>query len=738
MKFVPQYDLMDCGPACLAMVSNAYGKQFSVQFLRNKSYLTKSGTSLLGIREAAAAIGFDTKSTKLTLEELHNNFSPCIIHWNQNHYVVLYDLQKGLFNNKITYKVADPAIGKLSLNKEEFIKAWVSNANHGISLFLRPTEKFYATKETIHAASFSFLLKYLKPFKLQFLYLVILMLFAAGITIILPFLTQYLIDTGIAKKDFTAINLIVTGQIVLYLSSLLSGVFRNWLILKVGTAVNISIISDYIKSLLLLPVKYFETKMMGDFHQRIQDNQRIESFLTSQGLLAFFSIIILSAFLAVLWSYSFIIFFLYIFSTALSIAWSLLFLKKRKYLDYARFQHRSENQNSIYEIFNGITEMKLNQLEEYKRGIWEKTQASLFKVSLRLLKLDQIQVFGFDFINQLKNILVTFLAAKQVIGETMSLGEMLSISFIIGQLNSPINQLISFIKSSQDAKISLERLNEIQYEDIEDPLSTRKAVTEVFPSETAVFENKPLKKGILLANISFRYGAPDSPLVLKNINLFIPKGKITAIVGPSGSGKTTLMKLLLRFYAPSTGEIYINDQNIDGIATKDLRRNFGVVMQDGYIFSDTIERNIATSDIAVDPLKFDHAVQVANIKEYIDSLPIHKETKIGATGNGISGGQRQRILIARAVYKDPEFIFFDEATSALDAENERIIHDNLHSFFYGKTVLIIAHRLSTVKNADQVVVLKDGEIVETGSHLDLVRNRSAYFNLVKNQLELGS
>ena len=733
MRFVPQYDLMDCGPACLAMVCNAYGKNFSIQFLRNKSFLTKSGTSLLGIREAAESIGFETKSTKLSLQELHLNFSPCIIHWNKNHYVVLYEIGKARFGNQFFYRVADPAIGKMSLNEEEFIKGWVSSADRGIALFLGPTTKFYETTETAHTASFGFLLKYLKPFKLQFVSLVILMLFAAGITIILPFLTKYLIDIGIAKKDMVAINLIVISQIVLYLSATLSGVFRNWLILKVGTAVNIAIISDYIKSLLKLPVKYFETKMMGDFHQRIQDNQRIESFLTSQGLLAFFSILILSAFLAVLWSYSFLIFFVYLFSTAMAIGWSMLFLKKRKYLDYARFQHRSENQNSIYEIFNGITEMKLNQLENYKRGIWKQTQSSLFKVNLRLLKLDQTQVSGFDFINQLKNILVTFLAAKQVVGQTMSIGEMLSISFIIGQLNSPINQVISFIKSSQDAKISLERLNEIQYEEIEDPQLN--GTVNVAPRPRL---NHPLKKGILLDQVSFRYGAPDAPLVLKNISLFIPQGKITAIVGPSGGGKTTLMKLLLRFYAPTAGQVYINNEDINAYAMQDLRRNFGVVMQDGYIFSDTIERNIATSDITVDPIKYNHAVQVANIGEYIDSLPINKDTKIGATGNGLSGGQRQRILIARAVYKNPDFIFFDEATSALDAENERIIHDNLHSFFEGKTVLIIAHRLSTVKNADQVVVLKDGEIVETGSHQDLVRNKSAYFNLVKNQLELGS
>ncbi len=502
--------------------------------------------------------------------------------------------------------------------------------------------------------------------------------------------------------------------------------------LYVGTHLSITIISDFIKKMLKLPIKFFDTKKKGDFIQRIQDNERIEDFLTSQSLTTFFSIITFIVFFGVFIYYDYKIFLAYISLTIVSIGWSFFWLKRRKRLDYYRFRQRSEDQESIYEIINGVSEMKINQFEDFKRAEWEKIQQNLFKINLRILKIDQIQLSGFEFINQLKNILVTFLAATYVVQGKMTLGALLSVSYIIGQMNSPINQLITFFRSLQDAKLSLARLNEVERYPTEEQEDQKLLL---LPED---LKNETIETGIKLKDLSFKYGSKASPSVLKNINLFIPDGKITAIVGASGSGKTTLMKLLLRFYAPTEGQIYFNDESILNLSPKNIRENCGVVMQDGYIFSDSIERNIVMGDTDIDQDRLIQAVNIANIADYIDSLPLGLKTKVGVNGNGISGGQRQRILIARSVYKNPQYILFDEATSALDAENEKIIHDNLQEYFKGKTVIIIAHRLSTVKNADQIVVLDQGEIAEIGSHKELVKNKGKYFNLVKNQLELGS
>ena len=559
-----------------------------------------------------------------------------------------------------------------------------------------------------------------------------LLLLGTGTTLVFPILTQKLIDEGVSQKNLSVISYILLAQLAFFFGNIIFGIFRNWIMLVVGTKINIQIISDFFKKLLKLPIKFFDTKLMGDFNQRIQDHERIEQFLTSQSLLTLFSIVTFSVFFGVLWHYDYRILGVYILLTVLSVTWSLFWLKKRKILDYFRFQQKSENQESIYEIINGVSEMKLNQFEDFKRREWEQIQQKLFKINIRILKLDQIQLSGFDFINQFKNIVVTFLAASFVVKGHMTLGALISVSYIIGQMNSPVSQLISFFRSLQDAKLSLARLNEVQNHPEEEqenqvPLLSKKYT-----------EQNDVEKGIYFKDVSFQYEGPQSPFVLKDINLFIPEGKVTAIVGASGSGKTTLIKMLLKFYEPVNGEINFNHLNINDISPLDLRKNCGVVMQDGFIFSDTIERNIATSDENIDDTKLEKALQTANIKSFVEELPLGLNTKIGTSGNGISGGQKQRILIARAVYKNPHFIFFDEATSALDAENEKIIHDNLQSFFKGKTVIIVAHRLSTVKNADQIIVLKNGEIVEHGNHQELVSRKADYYNLVKNQLELGN
>ena len=733
MQFYFQHDQMDCGPACLAMISSHYGKNFGLQYLRDKSFITREGVSLLGISEAADKIGFKTISAKLKTGDFDKELLPCILHWNQNHFVVLYKINKNIFTGKLIYKIADPGHGFVSLSEDKFKKSWLSDGEKGVALFLEPTEEFYKqTPMEEKKLSIKYLLKYLKPYKNQMLQLFVLLLLGTLTTLIFPILTQKLIDEGVSKKDLSVISYILLAQLAFFFGNIIFGIFRNWIMLVVGTKINIRIISDFLKKLLKLPIKFFDTKLMGDFNQRIQDHERIENFLTSQSLLTLFSIITFSVFFGVLWYYDFRILAVYIILTVVSVVWSLYWMKKRKILDYFRFQQRSENQESIYEIINGVSEMKLNQFEDFKRREWEQIQQKLFKINIRILKLDQVQLSGFDFINQLKNIVVTFLAASFVVKGHMTLGALLSVSYIIGQMNSPVSQLISFFRSLQDAKLSLSRLNEVQNHPEEEQENQLPLLSKKYTEQNGI------EKGIFFKNVSFQYEGPQSPYVLKDINLFIPEGKVTAIVGASGSGKTTLMKMLLKFYEPVSGEINFNHLNINDISPLDLRKNCGVVMQDGFIFSDTIERNIATNDEKINYEKLDKALQTANIKSFVEELPLGLNTKIGASGNGISGGQKQRILIARAVYKNPHFIFFDEATSALDAENEKIIHDNLQSFFKGKTVIIVAHRLSTVKNADQIIVLKNGEIAEQGNHQSLVNRKADYYNLVKNQLELGN
>ncbi|CAA0204878.1 peptidase domain-containing ABC transporter [Tenacibaculum maritimum] len=744
MKFIPQKDLMDCGPACLSMVSSNYNKNFSLQYLRDHSFISREGVSLLGISEASKKIGFETFSTKLTVDNLvaHQEVFPCILHWNQNHFVVIYKVGKGIFSREKIFYVADPAHGKVKLKEKDFKKHWVSGKNKGIALFLNPTEKFFEMKpQKSEKLSVQYLFQHLKPYKKKLITLFFLLFLGSVLTLVFPFLTQALIDDGVNAKDINIIFLILLAQLGVFLGAITIEILRNWLMLYIGTHLSIDIISSFLKKMLQLPIKFFDTKTMGDFNQRIQDNDRIEDFLTSQSLTTFFSIVTFSVFFGVLLYYDYKILVVYLTLTFVAILWSFYWLRKRKVLDYYRFQQRSDNQESIYEMLNGVIEMKINNFEDFKRNEWEHIQKKLFKLNIRILKINQLQLSGFEFINQLKNILVTFLAASYVVQGDMTLGMLLSISYIIGQMNSPVNQLVNFFRSLQDARLSLERLNEVQNHveeeaSIQNEQGNLEELKEIsVPKEK--MEQNGIERGIQLKEVSFQYEGPKSPYILKDIDLLIPEGKITAIVGASGSGKTTLMKLLLRFYDPIQGSIYYNYDNILTLSPKSIRKNCGVVMQDGYIFSDTMERNIAMNDRDIDYQKLEKALEVANIQDFVYGLPLQLKTKIGAAGSGISGGQKQRLLIARAVYKNPQYIFFDEATSALDAENEKIIHDNLQTFFQEKTVVVIAHRLSTVKNADKIIVLKKGQVIEQGTHIELVNSRSEYYHLVKNQLELG-
>ena len=728
-KFVPQHDQMDCGPAALSMVANHYGKSYSLQYLREKSYLTKEGSSMAGISHASKAIGFDPFIVQLPIELLKADKDlPCILHWNQNHFVVLYKIEKALFSNQNKFRIADPGHGKITLQEDAFRKHWLNNTQNGVAMFLKPGPDFNRTavpeKEIFHL---DYLYKHLKPFKWQMVQLMIALFAASMITLIFPFLTQSIIDKGIGLKSLHIVFMLLLAQVFLFTGATIIEIVRNWIALYLGTRINIQIISDFIKKILRLPISFFDAKMKSDFNQRIQDQVRIETFLTSQSLITLFSLINISVFFFVLSYYDVKIVVTYSALSILAVGWSLLFLHRRKILDYSRFQKRAENQESIYEFINGIQEIKLNNLEDYKREKWEAIQLKLFGVNIRILKTDQLQLIGFDFINQFKNIIVTFIAAREVLLGHISLGEMLSISYIIGQMNSPINQLITFFRSFQEAKLSLERLNDVQRQQEEE--LDNQLIYE--PQYTALNPN------IAVNNLSFQYGSPTSLFVLKDLELMIPFGKVTAIVGASGSGKTTLMKLLLKFYKVSKGEILIGDHQLEAISSSSWRGLCGVVMQDGYIFGDTIERNIVSGEENIDEHQLAEAIRISNLTDFIKELPLGIQTKIGSSGNGISGGQRQRILIARAVYKNPQYLFFDEATSALDAENEKIVHDQLYTFLKGKTTVIIAHRLSTVKNADQIVVMKKGSIVEKGTHQQLVKQRGEYYNLIKNQLELG-
>ncbi|RFS27057.1 peptidase domain-containing ABC transporter [Chitinophaga silvatica] len=722
--FFRQLDQMDCGPTCLQMISTFYGRNYSLQSLREKSFITREGVSLLGISEAAESIGFRTLSATLPFENLKEEAPlPFIAHWKQNHFVVVYKLDRNYVH------IADPNHGLVKLSHDEFKKNWISTKNKGedtgVALFLEATPSFFEEEgEKNEKRGLLYFYSYLKPYKKFFLQLYVGMLISTILALVFPFLSQSIIDIGINNKNLSFINLILISQLLLYTATVVVDFIRGWIFLHMGTRISISIISDFLIKLLKLPFSFFDNKTIGDLLQRIGDHSRIQSFLASSALNILFSIIDFVIFGILLIFYSIKIFFIFLIGNTLYILWTAIFLKKRKALDYKHFNQAASNQSVLLQLLNGVQEIKLQNCEKKKRWEWERVQARQFKISVESLALGQYQQTGAFFIDRIKNILISYMAAKAVIDGNMTLGMMLSISYIVGQLNGPISQLIGLIYSFQDAKISLERLSEIH--DKKDEIE----------ADVELVTELPFNKTLILENVTFSYGGPHSPKVLENISLKIPEGKKTAIVGLSGSGKTTLLKLLLKVYEPTEGELRIGETNLKNIHHSFWRDKCGIVSQDGYLFSDTIANNIAISDDIVDKKKLLKAVKVANIKEFIDKLPLTFNTKIGQDGSGISQGQKQRLLIARAVYKNPDYVFLDEATNSLDAHNEREIVGNLEEFLSGKTVVIVAHRLSTVKNADQIVVMREGRIVECGTHNELIANEGEYYKLVKEQLNL--
>ncbi|WP_299122162.1 peptidase domain-containing ABC transporter [uncultured Winogradskyella sp.] len=723
--FYKQRDNKDCGPTCLKIITKYFNKSIAIQQLRELSETTRAGSSLLGLSEAAEKIGFRSLGVKLTLKRLLEAPLPCIVHWNNNHYTVLYKIKKEVFY------ISDPAHGLLKYNKKEFLNHWIGHnasdqTEEGIALLLEPTAKFYNSDfdKGKTEFGFKFLSKYIFKYK-RFLWQLIIGLIAASLLqLIFPFLTQSVVDVGIKNQDIHFIYLILFAQLALFIGRTAIEVIRSWILLHLSTRINISLVSDFFIKLMNLPIAFFDTRMTGDILQRINDHKRIERILTTSSLNVLFSMVNLLVFSFVLAYYNLMLFGIFLLGSFLYFLWIIIFLKKRRDLDYKRFSEVSQEQSKVIELINGMQEIKLHNAEKQKRWSWEFVQARLFRVSIEGLALEQYQSVGSGFINEVKNILITVLSAKLVIDGDITLGMMLAISYIVGQLNSPISQLINFIREVQDAKISLDRLSEIHNKEDEEQQDVEKLM------------DIPLDANLELSKVSFRYVGSDQ-MVLKDLDLTIPAKKVTAIVGVSGSGKTTLMKLLLKFYDPNNGQIKIGHHDLQNVSQKTWRHQCGVVMQEGYIFNDTIANNIAVGEDYVDKKKLAHAVDVANIKEFIESLPLSYNTKIGMEGIGVSTGQKQRLLIARSVYKNPNFLFFDEATSALDANNEKVIMEKLNTFFEDKTVVVIAHRLSTVKNAHQIVVLDKGKIVEVGNHEALVKQKGNYFNLVKNQLELG-
>jgi ATP-binding cassette subfamily B protein len=724
--FIKQPDAMDCGPACLKMVAGFYKKSFSLETIRRKCYITREGVSFLGLSEAADSLGFRTIGVRIPFDMLQENVPlPCIVHWHQKHFIVIYRIQK----DKIW--AADPAIGLVKYNREEFERNWTSTVAEGkpagLVLIIEPTPALFEKEnEQERSQGFSFLLKYFRLYKKYLFQLIIGLLLGSCIQLIIPFLTQSIIDIGLNNNDLGFIYLILFAQLALVIGRMSVEFIRGWLLLHIGTRVNVAIISGFLQKLMSLPIAFFDTKLTGDILQRIDDNNRIEVFLTSASLGILFSFFNLVIFGIVLAIYSLKIFALFLAGSVLYGLWISLFMKSRAVLDHQRFKKMSESNSKLITLVNGMQEIKLTQSELSMRWDWERIQASLFRLKIKGLGILQYQSAGATFINEVINLCITIIAATAVLKGNMTLGAMLAVQFIIGQMNVPVSQIIGFFRMSQDAKMSLDRLSEVHEMPDEEPDPEMKV------------RKLPDKKDLYINNVSYQYEGPHSPFVLKDIDLVVEENKTTAIVGTSGSGKTTLLKLLLGFYQPVAGEILIGDTRLSNLSLKIWREKTGAVMQDGFLFPDTIASNIAPGYAIIDEDKLSVAVEIANIKGFIESLPLGYNTKIGANGHGLSEGQKQRLLIARVIYKNPELIIFDEATNSLDAGTEKVIVENLSGFLSGKTVIVVAHRLSTVRNADKIIVMDNGRIVEMGNHNSLISEKGAYYNLVKNQLELGS
>lgn len=731
-----QQEAADCGPSCLRMIAKYYGKAYSAEMLRKHCFISREGVSLLGISDAAEVIGMRTVGVQITFDQLVTDaLFPCILHWNQNHFVVCYGVEKrrkwgrrGRSEADYILYIADPANQKVKLTRQEFEHCWLSSRNSlgetGIALMLEPGVDFGKADDefqTSRKSIFSFA-RYLLPFRSLGLQLVLGLIAGSLIQLILPFLSQAMVDKGINGKNLNLITLILVAQLSLFVMQLLIGYLRSWIMLHINSRIDIQVIPDFLAKLMNMPLHFFDTKRTGDILQRIGDHGRIKSFLLSNSLTIVFSFFNFVVFLGILAYYHLTILFIFLVGNVLYLIWVLSFMRYRRELDIKRFYQSSVEQSRLIQLVQGMQDIKLNNCERQKRWEWERIQMHLFRISVKGLKVGQIQQSGSVLFTQTTHILISFIAAQGVVEGEMTLGMMMSLTYIIGQVSAPISEFIGFAQSLQDARISLERLNEIHAQDDEE-----KDIETKMP-------HLPADHSIRIENLTYSYSGAARDYALKNVTIDIPQHKVTAIVGESGCGKTTLIKLLQGFYLPNEGNIKVGGINLNQITPHLWRKVTGSVMQESFIFSDTIANNIALSTDEVDVERMLHAASMAHIDEFIATLPLGYNTRIGMEGNGISAGQRQRILLARAIYKDPEYIFLDEATNSLDATNERLIMDNLRRYYRGKTVVVSAHRLSTIWDADQIIVMRRGEVAERGTHEELLRLQGDYYRLVKNQL----
>lgn len=727
-----QPDSMDCGPTCLRIVAKYYGKSCSLQSLREHSFITREGVTMLGLSEAAESLGFRTLGARITLDELANDIPlPCILHWNQNHFVVCYGVKgKGL---KRKYLIADPAIGKVSYGDCEMKKCWLSGTidcnDVGLVLQIEPGTTFFDMPDEANMndkpqRGLHYFLKYILPFKKQIAELLIGALVVMMLSYCTPFLSQSSVDIGIKNRDLNFIVLIMVVQMIIALSQTVLQFVQSWISMRMNTLININLVEDYLEKLTRMPLHFFETKTLGDILQRIGDHSRIKSFLMNNLIDVFFSVGTFLIFGAVLAVYNVQIFAVFMMGNSIYVLWTLIFMKYRRELDYKSFAQSAKLQNNMVQFIEGMSEIKMNGIERSKLWEWEHLQAGMYKINMRALRIGQVQTSGSLFFSAATNIFISYLSARMVVTGEITLGMMMSLSFIIGQVAGPIGSFVGFARSWQDAKISLERLNEINEQDNEQTNDEGKL---------SEFDNGD----IILDHVSYSYSGDRKRLALNDVSLVIPKGKVTAIVGASGSGKTTLVKLLLGFYEPLEGRVVVGKIPLQVIKQQSWRKRIGSVMQDGFVFSETIARNIGVGADELDNRRLYEAAAKANLFDFITSLPNNYSTKIGREGIGLSQGQKQRILIARAIYKNPDYVFLDEATNALDTNNESQIMANLFEFCTEKTLVIVAHRLSTVRNADNIIVLDSGRIVEQGTHDQLVQMGGYYYSLIKNQLELN-